>query len=164
MSASNDDGYGRLERERRKCSEKQIQLLRLALDTDAYRELVVPSGYIAAASGLQRRELIFTYRPTVGYSSWSCRRPRYLKGSRRTYRLTDLGRALAMQLPPRLLELRLEERDPMNAYHTTTDHGARVVVVFPGGETEPLHPSDAEMWGRYILAAVARAREAEHAR
>jgi hypothetical protein len=52
-----------------------------------------------------------------------------------------------------------QEQAVMNAYHTTTEHGDRVVVVCPGGETDPLHPDDAESWAREILRAVNRARD-----
>lgn len=53
----------------------------------------------------------------------------------------------------------LPDLPDLDAYHTTTEHGERVIVVCPGGETDPLHPDDAEAWAREILRAVKRARD-----
>lgn len=58
---------------------------------------------------------------------------------------------------PRGLEI--ADRLGLDAYHTTTKDGERVIVVCPGGETSPLHPDDAEAWALEILRAVNRARD-----
>ncbi len=104
MEAINDEEYVKLEDERRKCNDTQLRLLKAALHQESQGEvarllaLSLDPRDVAAASGLERRGLVVTHRPEKGHRSCFSR-PKYRKGTRRAYRLTQKGRAVAQSLP-----------------------------------------------------------------
>lgn len=105
------------ERQKKGLSDLQHAILRRALDEEVVRKrwrIELEPFEVPAATGLERRGLVRTDRPTRG-PLWSSRPGRAVPGTKRTLWLTKAGRGVAQTLPSAVAVVRPVDLDEAKA-------------------------------------------------